>query len=274
MKPHKPQRTLTIVATLAASLLLSSCSGLVKDFKEMQADSTQSRAAQLMRIATSTRQGGDFQSALALFRRASGLAPQELPPLIAIGEVSYRLGLYDQAARAYERAIAIAPDDLTSHSGLGKTLIALDRPQQAVPHFETVIGLAADRYGGYNGLGVALDMLGRHGLAQGQYRKGLAVAPRTLSVLNNLALSLAIDGKFDEATALLSPFQDDPRAGAPLRQNMALIYGLAGQEKKAAAIASRDLAEGDVVNNLKFYKRLRAMTGNERAKALLGAVKR
>jgi len=166
-------RSITFVAALMSSMALSSCAELVKNIEEMQADDKQARAAQLMRIANSTRDGGDLNSALALYQRAHSFAPEDLPPLLAIGGTAYRLGLHDQATKAYELATKIAPESIEAHSGYGKTLIALGQPQDAIPHFETVTGLAVDQYGGFNGLGVAYDMLGRHGDAQAQYQKGL-----------------------------------------------------------------------------------------------------
>lgn len=148
-----PIRSIRFAAALLASLALSSCTELVKNFEEMQKDDKDSRAAQLMRIADSTRQGGDLKSALALYQRASSFAAEDLPPLIAIGDTAYQLGLHDLATKAYMQATLIAPDNTKAHSGHGKALIALGQPQQAMAQFETVTGLAADQYGGYNGLG-------------------------------------------------------------------------------------------------------------------------
>ncbi|HER27387.1 MAG TPA: hypothetical protein ENI69_09800 [Rhodospirillales bacterium] len=257
---------------LISILALSSCAEMVKTFDQMQQDDQQSRAAQLMRIADSTAQGGDLNSALALYRRASAFAPEELPPLIAIGDTAFRLSLFDQAAKAYEQATRIEPNSATAHSGSGKTLIALAQPKAALFHYQATSRLAADQYGGYNGQGVALDLLGRHGEAQVRYRDGLKKSPDSLVLANNLALSLAIEGDFDAALEILTPYRNNPRAGVRLRQNLALIYGLTGQKNRAAALAALDLKENAVLNNLKYYEKLRTLAPAERAKALLGAV--
>ena len=43
------------------------------------------------------------------------------------------------------------------------------------------------------------------------------------------------------------------------------------RKNRAAEIASRDLKENDVINNLDFYRRLQTLSEQERATALLSA---
>ena len=85
-----------------------------------------------------------------------------------------------------------------------------------------------------------------------------------------LALSLAFAGKFDLAIGILEVFADDPMSGVRLRQNLALIYGLAGMEEKAANIAAKDLDEAGVANNLAYYAQLRNLSSKGRAQAIFG----
>ncbi len=93
-------------------------------------------------------------------------------------------------------------------------------------------------------------------------------APSTLKLRNNLALSLALTGDFDEAARILREIAADPLATVRNRQNLALVYGLAGQPAKAARIARMDLGEAAVRNNLAYYETLRALSGQAKAAAV------
>ncbi|MBC8269729.1 MAG: tetratricopeptide repeat protein, partial [Rhodospirillaceae bacterium] len=153
------RKNLSIVLILA--VVVAGCSGQVPTPKEITKDNNESQAGQLLRIAETTRQGGDLASALALFRRAHAKAPNEIKPLIAIGETAFALKEFEQAASAYVKALDMDGENLQVLLGLGKTLISLDRPDQAVEHFDMATWVNPTDHRGFNGYGVALDMMGR-----------------------------------------------------------------------------------------------------------------
>ena len=69
---------------------------------------------------------------------------------------------------------------------------------------------------------------------------------------------------------VLAEIAGDPGATARNRQNLALVYGLAGDVEKAAEIGRLDLDESEVRNNLAYYARLRALPAADRSAAILG----
>lgn len=267
-------RSVFVSPLLLSLLLVTGCSGMVPTMPEIKKDNADSRSAQMLRIANTTRQGGDLASALSLYRRAHAMAPEDLAPLIAIGEVAYGLGEYEQSANAYDQAASRAPDNAQVQLGYGKTLISMDQPEKAIDHYQKAIAINPGDHRGYNGYGVALDMLGRHEEAQSQYTKGLSQAPDAVSLSNNLALSMAFDGHYEQAIQILNVLADDPLSTPRLRQNMALIYGLAGLEDKAAMMASKDLDPQGVENNLAYYRQLRDLSSKDRAHAVFGSPKK
>jgi cell division protein FtsN len=88
---------------------------------------------------------------------------------------------------------------------------------------------------------------------------------------NNYGLSLALSGDYPAAVATLNPIAADPGAPSRYRLNLALVYGLAGDDKKAAAITRSSLDEAAIRNNLAYYALLRAMDDKQRAAAIVGA---
>src|SRR5262249_37088501 len=110
-----------------------------------------------------------------------------------------------------------------------------------------------------------------HDLAQQDYRKGLALAPDQMSLRNNLGLSQALSGDYNGAIATLSDVAGRPGASARNRQNLALVYGLAGDNDHASAVARTDLDDAAVRSNLAYYTLLRSLDDVGRTAAILGA---
>lgn len=110
-----------------------------------------------------------------------------------------------------------------------------------------------------NGKGIALDELGRHGDAQAEYRSAWSLAPDDRAVLNNLALSLALSGQYDEAIALLTGLVQDRHATPRNRQNLALALSLKGDDAGAQRVARADLDDAAVSNNLRYLDTVRRL---------------
>ncbi len=99
----------------------------------------------------------------------------------------------------------------------------------------------------------------------------MRIAPADHSLTLDLALSLALSEKFDQAIALLQPIAYAPAATPQERQTLALIYGLKGDQKMALELARKDLDSAAADHNLAFYDTLRRMPPDARSRAILSA---
>ena len=79
-------------------------------------------------------------------------------------------------------------------------------------------------------------------------------SPGNATVLNNLALSRALDGDIKEAEQYMREAVGLPQASAQMRQNLALILGLQGQYDEARRYASVDLPPAAVEENIDYIK--------------------
>jgi len=181
---------------------------------------------QLMRLAASTRAGGDLATAARLYSRAHAAEPGRIEPLLGLGATLAAAGAGPAAADAYRAALEVHEDVRAR-----------------------------------NGLGVCLDLIGQHAAAQDQYRRALELAPGDRQIASNLALSLALSGRPEEAIALLEPLARDPAASPRMRQNLALAYRLAGRTEAARQTGRLDLDPAAVERNLGYYETLRALGG-------------
>jgi Flp pilus assembly protein TadD len=105
--------------------------------------------------------------------------------------------------------------------------------------------------------GATLDALRRHAEAQASYRTVLAIEPHNVAARNNLALSLALTGQFAPALRLIAPLARSAAATPKIRENLALILGLSGDDARAATVSRMDLDEASTADNLTFFAQAR-----------------
>lgn len=222
-----------------------------------------------MRVADETRAGGDLATAVGLYRRLHDMNPSDPRPLSRLGSSLTQLKSYTEAAQAYRAALELSPNDPDLRRGLAIVLLSLGQPEPAVIQLEKAIARDHDDARLYSTLGVAHDLMGRHDLAQAAYLDGLRLAPKSAGLRNNYALSLALSGDFGAAESTLGEIAEDIGAPPRYRLNLALIYGLAGDDKKAATIARTSLDEASVRNNLAYYAMLRGLNDKARTAAII-----
>src|SRR3546814_2581255 len=91
-------------------------------------------------------------------------------------------------------------------------------------HFDRALRSKPEDPRAYNALGILRDQAGEHAAAQILYRQALERDPANFSVRNNLGLSLALDGKRDEAIEVLAELAVDPQAGQTVLRNLEAAY--------------------------------------------------
>ncbi len=221
----------------------------------------------LTRLGDAAMAAGDPGTAIGFYRRAVDLDHDNYPILIHLGLALMRVGAFAEAADVYREALAFAPRDPEALRGLGNALLAQNDPLLAREQYQIALEASEDPTL-YGAIGVTMDMTGDHGLAQGYYRKGLETVPDHAGMLTNLALSLALSDEFGEAIEIMRHVVTRPDATIRHRQNLALIYGLAGRPDEARRVASMDLDPRTVEANLAFYDALRPLP--DKAKYLIG----
>ena len=98
-------------------------------------------------------------------------------------------------------------------------------------------------------LGAALASGGKHQAAQNQFAKALELAPDHPAILNNLALSYALDGKAAEAERILRIAAAAKNSPPHVKQNLALVLGAGGKLAEAEKVA-----QGTTAGNAAYLK--------------------
>lgn len=248
-------------AALSALLLLSACAvaNQEKNIKaaQRQAQNAAADAGVALKLARAAREAGDNTSAVNLYKSALAVSPKDDRIRVELGEAQLATGAVDDAIATLTAVKAKSPGYLGALLGLERAQLMLRDPAKALAYANKAVALAPNDKRVQVGHGVALDMLGRHKEAQPCYRAAIAIDPQDVAARSDLALSLAFTGDFDEAIRLLTPIARAPSATPRLRQNLALVYGLKGNDAAARALGETDLTSQQAQANLKFFELVR-----------------
>lgn len=249
-------------------LLLAACQGPGPN----DSRSPTQTADAMMRVADETRMAGDLGTAATLYRRLHEINPTDPAPVCKLGAVLTDLHSYTEAADTYKVGVAMNPNPMLGecYRGLAIVYLLLNQPQAALDTLQQAVGKAPQDGRLYSAMGVTHDLMGRHDLAQQDYQAGMKLMPQSTGLRNNYGLSLALAGDYPAAIATLTELTLDNNASPRHKLNLALVYGLAGDDRKAAAIARTALDEDAVKSNLAYYSMLRGMDDKARANAIMG----
>lgn len=210
-------------------------------------------------LAARAAAAGDFATAASLYQTALDANPRSVEPLVGLGRSYTGLGQYARAEQALLEANNRRPRDPDILLELARTQLAAGKPQAALANLEVATQRAPRNLQVTTAHGIALDRLSRHAEAQTVYRSGLEKSPTDFALLSNLGLSLGLAGQTDEGIRILSELTRDPKANAQTRGNLAMVYGLAGRDREAAATLSRDLPPAQVQSNVAYYREMRGL---------------
>jgi len=261
-----------------ALLLLAACGGgketvPAQTISDDQAVMEQNeKATKLMQLGNRLREKGDLNGAAEMYNRASRADPDSPLPPAALGDTLRLLGRFREAEEVYHQALARHPYSSYALQGYGILLIEQNQPDAAVTLLVPAVDEDAADHRVFNVLGIAYDALGDHTEAQNQYLAGLGMAPGNRSLSNNMALSLALQERYEAGVAQIEGLLTGTDADKSLLHNLALIYGLAGKIGEAGKILRDLLPEADVVNNLAYYQNLRTLDPDARRGVILDII--
>lgn len=215
---------------------------------------TPTQVGPALRLARATRANGDLATAINLYRNVTAVPPADPAVMVELGDTLVDADSMDDAIEVYNKVDQKSAAWIDALLGLEQVYLALAEPEKALQYADKANALAPRDHRVAVGRGVALDMLGRHAEAQDSYRGVLKDAPRNVAARNNLALSLAMTQQFDEAIEIMASMARSSNATPRIRQNLALIYGLAGDAQRAAALSRVDLDATKTDANLRFFE--------------------
>jgi predicted O-linked N-acetylglucosamine transferase (SPINDLY family) len=136
------------------------------------------------------RQGGSFEAAASLFRRALRLDPRCAEAHSELGHALEALQQNDEALACVDRLIDLNPDFIEAYYRRGNLLLASGRLDDAVASFDMMARRDPIHVSTWNNRGNALFQLGQREQALESYNKALALKPTHVAALINRGVAL------------------------------------------------------------------------------------
>lgn len=218
-------------------------------------------AALRLQLAEAALQGGSAHDAIGLYEQARTEDPGSIPAMLGLAAAQNVAGDPVAALATLREAHRLAPRDEQVTLGLSRALLALGKADEAESLLRPLASsTATSDVGAWTMLGVALDNQGRHHEAQEIYRRGLALAPASVPLRNNLALSLALSGAAGEAVEILRLLPPSPGVAKRIRHNLAVALLAGGEEQAARSLLAQELPAEEIETVMAHLRILQPQT--------------
>jgi Flp pilus assembly protein TadD len=159
-----------------------------------------------------------------------------------------------------KRLLAIDPDSDWALQTLAYYQYLAQDYQATIATYERFIDLYPDDPTGYNNVALVYKRTGEYSVEEGYYRRALAIESVDVHALNNLAVNLAHQHRFQEALSIMERLErldpEDPYADL----HRAKIYAEMGRERRAYRYLKRALegmAALDTLHHIEFRQDIR-----------------
>jgi Flp pilus assembly protein TadD len=149
---------------------------------------------------------------------------------------------YSEAVAVIQTAAIKAPKDFDVLGEYGKALADAGELAQAKDVLTRAYTPDNPRWDVMSAQGTVADRLGDHASAMQFYREALKIAPGQPGVLTNLGLSLMLAKQLPEAEQALKQAVASPKADARMRGDLALVLALEGKFSEAEQVGRTDLS--------------------------------
>jgi Flp pilus assembly protein TadD len=168
--------------------------------------------------------------------------PGEKTASIEYARALRALTRYNEAVAVIQTAAIKAPKDFDVLGEYGKALADAGQLPQAKDVLSRAYTPDDPRWEVMSVQGVVADRLGDHAAAMQFYHEALKIAPGEPSVLTNMGLSLALAKRLPEAEEALNQAVASPKADARMRGDLALVLALEGKFSDAETVSQTDLS--------------------------------
>jgi Flp pilus assembly protein TadD len=171
---------------------------------------------------------------------------------------------YSQATAVMQSAAIKAPNDFDVLGAYGKALADAGQWKQADDVLSRSYTPERPNWSSMSAQGIVADQMGDHLRAQGLYRDALKIAPGEPAVQANLGLSYALTRQLPLAEQTLRDAAANPRTDVRVREDLALVLALQGKFAEAEEIERRDLSASDAAANVASIRQMIAQSNSWR----------
>lgn len=180
--------------------------------------------------------------------------PKDKTTAITYAKALLALNQNSQAVAILQGLAIQYPQDMSVLAAYGKGLASAGQLRQAADVLSRAHTPERPDWSVVSTQGTIADELGDHDTARHFYEEALKIRPNDPSVLSNLGLSYALSRQLPRAEETLKLAAIQPGADTRVRQNLALVLALEGKFDQAEEWSRRDLSPIDAAANVAQIK--------------------
>ncbi|MEA2841327.1 MAG: hypothetical protein QOF41_2657 [Methylobacteriaceae bacterium] len=254
-KLFRPLRTFVpLAAAMALSLALAGCNSV----REMTSSVGLNESTELPKN----------EGALGRFAEDWGQRydrdPKDKNTAMTYANALRALGQHQQAVAVLQGLAARNPQDREVLGAYGKALADAGRLKEASTVLANAHTPERPNWSILSAQGSVADQLGDHDQAQNYYKAALRMRPDEPAVMSNLGLSYALNRQLPQAEETLRSAAGNSKADMRVRQNLALVLALEGKFGEAEDWSRRDLAPIDAAANVASIRKMIAQSNTWR----------
>jgi Flp pilus assembly protein TadD len=206
----------------------------------------------------------EWQAYVAELGRRYDAKPGDKTVAMKYAQALRYLGRHAQAVAVLQGLAVKYPKDMAVLAAYGKALVDDGRLQQAAEVLPRAHTPERPDWSVLSAQGSVADQLGDHTQAQEYYAAALKIVPNQPQVLSNLGLSYALSKRLPDAESTLRTAAMQPKADIRVRQNLALVLALEGKFTEAEEVSRRDLAPIEAAGNVMAIREMIAQSNTWR----------
>jgi Flp pilus assembly protein TadD len=202
----------------------------------------------------------DAIGAIAQWSAAYAKNPQDPKTALGYAHALKAIGSRDRALEVLTTAYRANQDNGEISAELGRLALELNRLDIAQQTLKVAEAQGVKDWKTLSAQGTLRAKRGQYAEAQQYFLAALQEQPDAVSVINNLALSYALDGKADKSEELLRKAVAGGQGDKRVRQNLAMVLGLQGKFEEARQVASVDMTEQEAKSSMAYMRNMLANT--------------
>lgn len=257
----------TLLLVTAACLALSGCSMKRPDRVDgkvvldgLESPEVDGVTATLEKSAKSAEEAGDFGRAAQTYAQLIDNDGKNKKYLLGYAENNRKIGNHAAALTTYDTILKLDKDNIGALEGRGLSLMDTGETEKAADAFASVMKEDTKRWRTLNGLAILFVMQERYDDAMAYFVEALEQSKNNASVLNNVGLTMAIQNRMEDAIEALKKAgriaAEEPVLRKKIDLNLAMVYGVKGDLKRAREVAGKHLSGPALNNNMGFYAHL------------------
>lgn len=245
---RRPLRTGAGLACLLAASLLGGCAQVgAPNFDLLSQNETQ-RNDGAERSADATPQS-ELQKATQFWGQKYAKDPRNAEAAVAYAQNLKAMGEKQQALMVLQQVSMFHSNDRRVASEYGRLALELDQLSVAAQLLASADDPARPDWRVVTARGTVFAKQGKYTEAIPLYERALTLAPGKASILNNLALAYTMSGNATKGEQMLRQAANTQGAPPKVRENLALVLGVAGKYEESKQVATAVMPASDAAAN-------------------------